>query len=296
MTDIGTSAGRSAAFGGQRIAATLFGVQDAIDAAEAETRNSGLPGPDSGGPGNAYKHLLITGELYRRRGPTFEPMIAELRELANDAVGQTDEDADMDRTNNAIVVNERPGFSSWEDVVEWAGVKIVESAKHNGDGDSGRAAWYEKQPPDWRPDFTGLPITPLPKGPEPMAEPMGMADASGATGTGGPGKGEASPDPLDRPVASWSQGDVRVVLNSPAYLRSAHPQHKDAQRLVRLWFEQEFGTAQVALDAPGRIVRGQPGRRSERAASQGACPIPVRAHSRDGGRIRVRGHCRAEPA
>lgn len=49
MTDIGTSAGRSAAFAGQWIGATLLGVQDAIDAAEAETRNSGLPGPDCGG-------------------------------------------------------------------------------------------------------------------------------------------------------------------------------------------------------------------------------------------------------
>jgi hypothetical protein len=50
MTDIGTSAGRSAVFAGERIAATLLGIQDAIDAVGAEARNSGLPGPDSGGP------------------------------------------------------------------------------------------------------------------------------------------------------------------------------------------------------------------------------------------------------
>jgi hypothetical protein len=44
MADFGTSARRSAAFAGQQIAATLLGIQDAIDGAEAETRNSGLPG------------------------------------------------------------------------------------------------------------------------------------------------------------------------------------------------------------------------------------------------------------
>jgi hypothetical protein len=57
----------------------------------------------------------------------------------------------------------KPHFETWEDVVRWARAKIVESAKYNGDGEDGRAAWYEKQPPDWRPDFTGVPITPLPK-------------------------------------------------------------------------------------------------------------------------------------
>jgi hypothetical protein len=251
MTDIGTSAGRSVAFAGQRTAATLLGVQDAINAAEAETRNSGLTGPNTGGPGNAYKHLLITGELYRRRGPTFGPMIAELRELANDLLGQTDDDADMDRTNNTIVVNERPHFETWEDVVRWARAKIVESAKYNGDGEDGRAAWYEKQPSDWRPDFTRVPITPLPKGRDPTVEPMGMAEASGATAAGGQRTGGTPPSPLDRPIATWSQGDVRIVINSPAYLRSQHPRHREAQRMVRLWFEEEFGTSPPRSTPPG---------------------------------------------
>jgi hypothetical protein len=63
-------------------------------------------------------------------------MIAELRESANDALGQTDDDADMDRTNNGIVVNEKPHFETWDDVVEWARAKIVESAAHDGDGEA----------------------------------------------------------------------------------------------------------------------------------------------------------------
>ncbi|MGH6898997.1 MAG: hypothetical protein ACREJ5_21035 [Geminicoccaceae bacterium] len=261
-----------------------MGVQDAIDAAEAETRNSRLPGPDSGGPGNAYKHLLITGELYRRRGPTFGPTIAELRELANDALGQTADDAKMDRTNNAIVVNERPHFETWEDVVRWARAKIVQSAKYNGDGEDGRAAWYEKQPKTWRPDFKEVPITPIEKGgpeyryrsPEPpggvMTEPMGMAKAA---------------DPLARPVASWTEEDLRAAMNSPAYLEARHPKHREVQRDVRAWFERRFGTGPIPVDASGRAIQ---------SAEAGACPVPVRAHSREGGKVKVDAHCRSIPA
>jgi hypothetical protein len=277
MTDIGTSAGRSAAFAGQRIAATLLGVQDAIDAAEAEKRNSGLPGPDSGGPGNAYKHLLITGELYRRRGPSFGPTIADLRELANDALGQSDDDAKMDRTNNAIVVNERPRFETWEDVVGWARAKVIVSAAHGGDGEDGRAAWYEKQPPHWQPDFADVPIALIKKGgPEyrypgksGLEEPMGMAERS---------------DPLDRAVASWTEEDVRMAMSSPAYLEARHPNHREAQRDVGAWFERRFGKAPVPVDATGRAIR---------SADAGACPVPVRAHYR--GQVEVRAHCRSVP-
>lgn len=123
-----------------------------------------------------------------------------------------------------------------------------------------------------------------------------MAEASGAIEQGEQETGGTPPDPLDRPVASWGEGDVRTVLNSPADLRSGHPRHREAQRMVRLWFEQEFGTGQVAPDASGRIVHDRPRRRSARATSQGTCPVPVRAHAREGGMVEVREHCRARPA
>lgn len=251
--------------------------------AEAETRNSRLPGPDSGGPGNAYKHLLITGELYRRRGPTFGPMIAELRELANDALGQSDDDAKMDRTNNAIVVNERPHVETWEDVVEWARTKIAESAAHNGDGEDGRAAWYEGQPPDWQPDFRGLPITPIEKGgPEHRYD----ADEEGAVPEASP-PSSTSADPLDRAVASWTEEDVRTIMNSPAYLEPRHARHQQVQRDVRAWFEHRFGTGPIPVDATGRAIQ---------SAEVGACPVPVLAHSREGGKVKVAPHCRSTPA
>jgi hypothetical protein len=302
MADIGTSAGRRAGFAGQRIVATLLGLQDAIDGAEAETRNSGLPGPNGGGPGNAYKHLLVTGELYRRLGPTAGPRIAELREWANDAFGQSDDDADMDRINNAIVVNERPHFETWDDVVLWARAKMVESAAYDGDGQDRRASWYEKQPSGWRPDFSGLPIAPIEKGgaehryrPRPgMAEPMGMSDASRATGKSAPMPQGGPRNALNRSVASWSQDDMRA----PAYRNPQHPRHDEAQRMVRQWFEQSVGPGSAPIDATGRMVAegAAPGPTRTRASTKGGGPVPVRAHGRDGGKVQVQEHCRGKPA
>jgi len=112
-----------------------LGLEDALRGAHEEARNSGLPGLERG-PANAYQHLLISGELWRRRGP----IAAAAHELGNDARGdQTFLDSQMDGHNNRIVASERPEFNTWEDVVRWARAKILESAPRNGDGEAGRA-------------------------------------------------------------------------------------------------------------------------------------------------------------
>ena len=141
-----------------------LGLEDALNGAREEARNSGLPGL-ARGPANAYQHLLISGELWRRLGPIAGPIAAAAHELGNDARrDQTPEDADMDQTNNRIVANERPSFATWEDVVRWARAKIEQSASQYGDGEDGRALWLDKQPADWRPAFKNVPITPIEKG------------------------------------------------------------------------------------------------------------------------------------
>jgi hypothetical protein len=206
----------------------------------------------------------------------------QARERINVLFRQTEQDTRMDRINNAVVVNERPHFETWEHVVEWARAKIAEWAAHNGDGEDGRAAWYEEQPPDWQPDFTDVPITPIEKGgaehrypgKSGLEEPMGMAEAS---------------DPLGRPVASWTEEDVRKAMNSPAYLQPRHPKHEQVQRGVRAWFERRFGTGPVPVDATGR-----PHGTRETSARARACPVPVRAHNR--GEVEVRAHSRSVPA
>jgi hypothetical protein len=198
-----------------------------------------------------------------------------MHEALNRVVGQTQADEDMDNRNNSVVVD-APEFRTFADVVRWARGKIIKAARHNGDGQDGRAFWYRKQPSDWRPNFTDVPITPIERGgpehryapPAPpeglMTAPMEMADAS-----------EPAEAPLDRSVATWTEEDVRKVLSSPAYLRPQHGRRGEAERKVRVWFERRFGTGAGPVDATGRAVRdarATPG-------GTGACPVPVRAHS-----------------
>jgi hypothetical protein len=141
-----------------------LGLEDALSGAREEARRSGLPGL-ARGPANAYQHLLISGELWRRLGPVVGPIAAAAHELGNDTRGdQTPEDAERDQRNNGIVARERPESKTWEDVVRWARAKIQESAARDGDGEEGRALWLEKQPATWRPNFNDVPITPIQKG------------------------------------------------------------------------------------------------------------------------------------
>jgi hypothetical protein len=45
----------------------------------------------------------------------------------------------------------------------------------------------------------------------------------------------AADDPLDRALAAWSREDVAAIMRSAAYRESAHPDHAQAQALVRAW-------------------------------------------------------------
>jgi hypothetical protein len=194
----------------------------------------------------------------------------------------------MDGANNDVAAD-APEFETWEDVVRWARGKIVEAAPHDGDGQDGRAFWYNKQPVDWRPDFTDLPTTRIEKGGPEHRYDADEDDAS---------PGERSPrasisvDPLDRPVVSWTDDDVRTILNSPVYLRPQHPKRGETARKVREWFERRFGAGLVPVDATGRAL---PTARAT-AASAGTCPVPVRTYTRQGGKVEVDAHCRSRPA
>jgi len=282
-----------------------LGLRDAVEGARLEAERSDLPGVNDGGPGDAYRHLLITGEMKRpgdayrhllitgemkrRYGPTLAQHVADGHEFVNNLTrSPTERDREMDIANNSIAADV-PEFETWKDVVAWARGKIVEAAPHDGDGQDGRAFWYEKQPSDWRPDFTGVPITRIEKGGPEHGYDADQDDSAPAQASP---RASISADPLDRPVASWTEDDVRTILSSPAYLRPQHPRRGEAARKVRAWFERRFGTGPVAVDATGRAIRS--GRAT--AGRAGACPVPVRTHSREGGKVEVGAYCRSVPA
>jgi hypothetical protein len=79
-----------------------LGVRDAVDGATKAADEAGLP-QGEGGPADAYRHLLIAGELRRRFGPLIGGRLTSAYEYLNDREGQTDLDRGMDDINNALV-------------------------------------------------------------------------------------------------------------------------------------------------------------------------------------------------
>jgi hypothetical protein len=83
----------------------------------------------------------------------------------------------------------------------------------------------------------------------------------------------AAAHPLDRPVETWSDQDVRRVLSSPAYLEPQHARREEAQRLIRAWFERRFGTGAARVDGDGSSgSRGSRHGQLGRLLCAGACP------------------------
>lgn len=133
-----------------------------------------------------------------------------------------------------------------------------------------------------------MPITPIEKGGP--AHRYDAREGNAAPDAPSP-RASNRDDPLDRSVASWTEADLRTVLNSPVYLQPQHPQRAEAERKVRAWFERPFSRGPVPMDATGRAIRD----RGHTAGTASACPVAVRAHSRNGGKVEVGAHCRSMP-
>jgi hypothetical protein len=256
-----------------------LGVRDAVDGAIKAANESGLP-QDEGGPADAYRHLLIAGELRRRFGPEFGASFTRAYEFLNDLEGQTDLNRRMDDINNAVVRN-GPDFETFEDLQRWARNQITEAARFNGDGQDGRVMWHRKPDRAWRPDWSDVPL---------LSIERGGAEHHWAPkpGTGVPG-GIAAADPFDRVLAAWSEEDIATIMQSRAYLRSSHPDHAQAHALVRAWFERKYGGRPARPGSGGLVRKDMSGRRG----SVGA--VHVRVHTREGGTERVRAHTRSWP-
>jgi hypothetical protein len=187
----------------------------------------------------------------------------------------------MDDLNNGVALH-GPAFRTFEDVQRWARDKISEAASFNGDGQEGRVMWQRKTARDWRPDWSNVPLLSIERG--------GAEHHSGLQlGSGRAGEA-ATDDPLDRVMAAWSRHDIATIMRSEAYRRSSHPDHLQAQVLVRAWFERHHG-GPGGRDATRRMR--QPS--AERAGSADRA-MHVRAHMREGGKEHVRAHTRSWPA
>jgi hypothetical protein len=66
-----------------------LGVRDAVAGATKAANESGLP-QGEGGPADAYRHLLIAGELKRRFGPLIGARLASAYEYLNRLEGQSE--------------------------------------------------------------------------------------------------------------------------------------------------------------------------------------------------------------
>ena len=153
----------------------------------------------------------------------------------------------MDDINNAVVHN-GPDFRTFEDLQRWARGKITEAAPFNGDGQDGRVMWHRKPARGWQPDWSNAPLLSIERG--------GAEHRWGPQpGTGVPG-GIAAADPFDRVLAAWSEEDITAIMQSKAYLRSSHPDHAQAQALVRAWFERRYRDSPGERDADGAYAPG----------------------------------------
>lgn len=225
----------------------------ALDAA----RESRLPGW-TGGPADAFRHIVASAEMTRRRSPALAWALGEANELKGNFFDrQSADDLEMDRHNNEIGRRIGEKARSFDDVLAGAREAISEGAAHGGSGvprHDGRATAMWHHPDLW------------------TAEPERPADRQDNwPPVWNEGNDKDADRILARPVAEWTQDDVRTVQDARIYWRGDGPARDMAFEKVRQWYETRSG---VAPEAGG--------------------PVSVRAYVRGDG-SRVAGHSRAVP-
>jgi hypothetical protein len=278
--------------------------------------DSQLPGRENG-PADAYRHLLWGAELTRRFGPEVARRILETHEIQGDLssrIGlnsQSPAAAAMDRHNNELSIALGTPARTWEEVEQGA-QEIIDRSDRSGNGAGGGAMWLpesewrshpvntetkkEKSAEEWNWPATNWkdgtvdsdPTYRYPYGGEKHRHEPAIDDALPPNP-----EDAAQMNPLSRPVASWSEDDLRQVMASPAYWQPSHPGRVRAHAMAREWFEQAEARKDVRSDATGRRV---PERVRSVASAGGGCDVPAQAHTRKAGKVEVEAHCRTRPA
>lgn len=220
-----------------------------FDMAEEAARNARLPGWD-GGPADAFRHIAASAEMARQYGENLARALGRANELKGAVLGQNADDEEMDLHNNEIGIRIGCTARSFDEILERAKA-AVDNAVRNGPGSSPDApSWH---PPDrWREDET-------------------KRDRSNWPPVWNEGNDKDADRILARPVAEWTQDDVRTVQDARIYWRGDGLARDMAFEKVRQWYETRSG---VAPEAGG--------------------PVSVRAYVRGDG-SRVAGHSRAVP-
>jgi hypothetical protein len=236
-----------------------------------EAENSRVPGIHNG-PGDAYRHILGAAELTRRYGETRARIMLDANEIQGDIEKkQPREEADMDRHNNEFDIAIGRTSRTWEENVDKARMTIDASARHDGSGAGGTAKWLDRSKwsedpaaDNWPPDWSRVPAdTDYPYGGEEHRY-------------GGKRCGDADDDPMDRPIDTWTDDDVKKFMRSQAYWSSGYPGRRAMQEKVRDWHVRKY-------DGPGGAGR-----------SGGSGPVHVSAHVRAGAHVSE--YTRARPS
>src|SRR6478672_8537241 len=108
-----------------------------------EAAQSNLPGKE-GGPTDAYRHLLWTGEMTRRYGEDTARAFGNFHEYIEGPIrGQRPEHKAMDLANNEVGYGIGRNASSWNDVV-----RLAREAMQKSLGGTGPTTWLPED--QWR--------------------------------------------------------------------------------------------------------------------------------------------------
>ena len=227
------------------------------------------------GPGDAYRHILVSAEITRRSGTVDGFMAGYGHEFNNYLGGSPSREIDMDIHNNAIGRDIGTRAESWHDVVRMARQKMEDSAKNgDGGGENDTAMWINKTPVEqWPVGWKDKPPLTYPKAGQEHQKTYF----------------KFNPDDY----RTWSQSEVNAVHRKVLDLPSGHPDRKPLDAQVRGWYSYIYGNGPILHDATGRPLPIVPIR-----PLPGGGPVQLGAYDRsqDGQSVHVSAHSRSRPS
>lgn len=122
-----------------------------------EADNSELKG-ELNGPNDAYRHMIVTAEMARRKGPVTSTTLGLGHELTGLLQGQPLNQAKMDASNNAIGVDIGMRAKTLNDVIDMARKAMQDAISVGGTGKNGTPSWIDHDDDkNWPKDLMNMP-------------------------------------------------------------------------------------------------------------------------------------------